>query len=258
MKQFQSTVHQIKALAQTYYQIDFSWPEDLRVPWPGQFITLRVQNRIAPFLRRPFALSDYDRETRIASMIFQVRGPATELLSGLHRGDPLDVLGPRGFPFQLDKKGKTPLLIGGGIGTGPMVFAANWLVEKGYEPYLILGFRHKGFVPRISLHPQVNLVFTTDDGSKGWKGNPIDYLDQEKLGEKPDPFLWVCGPHGLLHRAHQWSVEKNIPDQVLVEQIMACGVGACAGCTIDVKDERKVVRVCTEGPVFPGEVLQWT
>jgi dihydroorotate dehydrogenase electron transfer subunit len=258
MKQFSASIHSIKPLGKTYYKLSFAWPQDLRVPWPGQFVTIRAEERISPFLRRPFALSAFDLEKRLASIIFEVRGPATTILSQRHPGDVIDVLGPRGFPFQVDKDRQTPLLVAGGIGTGPMVFAANWLVGKGYEPTLVLGFRSQDWVPQVSLLPEVNLVITTDDGSEGIKGNPIEYLEKERLADKPSPFLWSCGPHGLLAAAHAYALAHNIPDHASVEQIMACGVGACAGCTIDVTDEREVVRVCTEGPVFRGEVIRWT
>jgi dihydroorotate dehydrogenase electron transfer subunit len=139
-----------------------------------------------------------------------------------------------------------------------MVFAANWLVAKGYKPVLVLGFRSKDWVPKVALSPDVQLVITTEDGSEGYRGNPIEYLKEEQWAQKTAPFLWSCGPHGLLAAAHDYALSENIPDHVAVEQIMACGVGACAGCTIEVTDQREVVRVCTEGPVFRGEVIRWT
>lgn len=234
-----------------------SWPEDVRVPFPGQVVSLNVDRAITPFLRRPFALASFQRETRVASIIYHVRGPATEKMSRKRPGEVIDTLGPRGFYFQIGKE-RRPVLIGGGIGTGPMVFAANWLASKGYEPRLVLGYRHKTLFPRLNLAPLVRLTVCTDDGTLGFHGTTVDFLSSLPPADLEDSFVWACGPNPMLKAVHFWASPRGLPCKVSLEEVMACGVGACVGCTVATTDERRVVRVCTEGPVFPSEVIKWT
>lgn len=257
MKQFDAVILENRELAENYFEIFITWPEDVRAPMPGQILSFNVEKGFHPFLRRPFAFASFDKQNRIASVIYHRRGPATEILSAKRTGESLDTLGPRGFYFQMGKE-KNPILLGGGIGTGPVVFAANYLADKGLSPLLILGFRHKQLFPELNLRPQVRLQVCTDDGSLGFKGNVVQFLDTLTAGQTADGFVWACGPHPMLKAAHTWSQTRKLPCKVSMEEVMACGVGACVGCVIETVDERKMVRVCTEGPVFDSEVLKWT
>jgi len=257
LKQFDAEILENRELAEDYFEIFLRWPEDVRVPFPGQIVSFNVDRNITPFLRRPFALASFHPETRVASVIYHVRGPATEILAKKRPGEVLDTLGPRGFYFQLGKE-SVPLLVGGGVGTGPMVFAANWLAEKGFEPRLILGYRSASLFPKLTLSPLVQLAVCTDDGTLGFHGNVVGYLDSLDAGARADAFVWACGPNAMLRAVHRWSQPQAIPCKVSLEEVMACGVGACVGCTVATTDERKMVRVCTEGPVFSSEVIAWT
>lgn len=256
MKQFDARVIENREVAQEYFEIFFSWPEDLRSPLPGQILTINVEKGFAPFLRRPFAFASFDKEKKIGSMIYHRRGPATQILSARRAGESIDIIAPRGFPFQL-KKGKSPILLGGGVGIGPMIFAANWLTQKGLRPLLVMGFRHQDLVPQIQVTSGVSLQICTEDGSAGFHGNVLDFL---RSTDQPaeDAFLWACGPEPMLKATAEWARQRGLPCQVSMEQSMACGVGACLGCTIETTDERKMVRLCTEGPVFDAEVIKWT
>lgn len=257
MKQFDAEILENRELAEDYFELVFTWPEDVRVPFPGQIVSFNVDRAITPFLRRPFALASFRRDTRVASVIYHVRGPATERMVLKRPGDVIDTLGPRGFYFQIGKE-RNPLLVGGGIGTGPVVFAANWLALKGYEPQLILGYRHEGLVPKLELAPLVRQTICTDDGTVGFHGTTVDFLKTLPSSDLDDAFVWACGPNVMLKAVHQWAHPLGIPCKVSLEEVMACGVGACVGCTVETTDERKMVRVCTEGPVFPSEVIRWT
>lgn len=257
MKQFTVPLIENRELAPDYHELAFSWPAGVRLPLPGQFLTLQVDSRPSPFLRRPYALSGYDPDTHLAKILVQSRGPASRLLTELPAGHFVDILGPRGFPFQVPHPlpGGRPLLVAGGIGTGPLLFAAQYLVARGHRPLLVLGFRHRALAPRISALPGVDLAWCSDDGSLGVKGTVVTVLDSL------DPLdfwgVWTCGPQAMLRSVWDWARPRNLATQVLIEEVMACGVGACMGCTVATTDERQVVRVCTEGPVFPAEVLQW-
>jgi len=257
MKQFDAEILENRELAEDYFEMFLSWPEDVRVPFPGQIVSFNVDRAITPFLRRPFALASFRRETRVASVIYHVRGPATERMAAKKSGEVIDTLGPRGFYFQVGRE-RHPLLVGGGIGTGPIVFGANWLAAKGYEPRLILGYRSEGFFPKLELLPSVRLTVCTDDGTLGFHGTTVDFLNTLTAGEREDGFVWACGPNAMLHAVHLWASKWAVPCKVSLEEVMACGVGACVGCTVETTDERKMVRVCTEGPVFSSEVIRWT
>jgi len=257
MKQFDAEILENRELAEDYFEMFLSWPDGVRVPFPGQVVSFRVDRSITPFLRRPFALASFQRETRVASVIYHVRGPATIRMSEKRKGDVIDTLGPRGFYFQLGKE-RNALLVGGGVGTGPMVFAANWLAAKGFTPRLILGYRHGGLVPQLDLLPLVRLSICTDDGSHGFRGTTVNFLESLSPDEIDDAFVWACGPNPMLKAAHFWAHPQGIPCKVSLEEVMACGVGACVGCTVETTDDRKTARVCTEGPVFASEVIRWT
>jgi len=257
MKQFDAEILENRELAEDYFEMFLSWPEDVRVPFPGQIVSLNVDRAITPFLRRPFALASFQREQRIASIIYHVRGPATERMAQKRPGEVIDTLGPRGFYFQVGKE-RNPLLVGGGIGTGPIVFAANWLAAKGYEPRLILGYRSASLFPKLDLNPLVRLNVCTDDGTLGFHGTTVAFLESLTPADRDDAFVWACGPNPMLKAVHLWAHPQGIPCKVSLEEVMACGVGACVGCTVEVNDDRKVVRVCTEGPVFASEVIAWT
>lgn len=257
MKQFDSTVLENVEVAQDYFEIFFSWPDGLRAPLPGQILTINVEKGFAPFMRRPFAFASFDKAKKIGSMIYHRRGPGTQILSARRPGETIDIIAPRGFAFK-HEGGTRPLLLGGGVGIGPMVFCANTLAQKGLKPVLIMGFRHQNLVPKLNLDPAVTLVTCTDDGSVGFHGTTVDYLNTLKPADWDDGFVWACGPEGMLKAAAAWARARQLPCRVSMEQIMACGVGACVGCTIETTDERQQVRVCTEGPVFDAEVIKWT
>jgi len=252
MKHFNTQVTRQNKISPDYYELTFSWNET--VPEAGQFFTLNCWEESDPLLRRPFAFSGFSSKKKEASMIYQLRGKGTRRISNLKEGDSLDLLGPLGTPFPAPE-GKHPVLIGGGIGTGPMVFLANSLAQKGLEPLLVLGFRSKPFIPELNLHSSVELVISTDDGSSGFQGNVVDYLSQRKNTAEQ---CYCCGPHPMLKSCHFWALDQNIPCYVSMEEIMACGIGACQGCAVEVTLPQKFVRVCKEGPVFDSRIIKWT
>jgi len=257
MKQFDAKILENRELAEDYFEMFLSWPQAVRTPFPGQVVSFWVERTVTPFLRRPFALASFQPDTRVASVIYHVRGPGTHRMAAKRPGEVIDTLGPRGFYFQ-PGKGRNPILVGGGVGTGPMVFAANWLASKGFRPHLVLGYRSRTLVPRLTLSTTVRLSVCTDDGSEGFHGTTVAFLDRLGPGEVDDAFVWACGPNPMLRAVHFWAHPRGIPCQVSLEEIMACGVGACVGCTVETTDGRGMVRVCTEGPVFPSEVIRWT
>jgi len=261
MKQFDAVILENRALAEDCYEMFLRWPEGVRTPFPGQIVTVHL-GRVVPYLRRPFPLASYRSDGRVASVIYQVKGEATAAMAALRVGDVLDLLGPRGFYFQAaavktgmdPAEAARPLLVGAAHGAGALVFAASALAAKGHRPRLVLGFEHGSQVPRLDLAPEVEFVPCTEDGALGFAGTPAEYLTT--LESEKSAFVWAAGPMELLKFIHEWSASRGLPCHVAVEQVIACGVGACQGCAVSTV--RGLARVCTEGPVFSSGALVWT
>lgn len=263
MRRFDAELLENRELSRDYRKIEAAWPEDAGVPGPGMFVTLRVSGATDPLLRRPFALSDYDPGSGRISFIFQIRGPATRLLSERRPGAVLDVLGPLGRGFPDPAPGSRPVLLGGGIGLGPMLYAArdfgSRAAEGGWEaPLLVLGFRTEAQVPDIEF-PE-GTVICTDDGSSGFRGTAVEGAERADAGGRygPDapPAYYACGPAPMMAALDRRAASRGAPYWAAVEQWMACGVGACMGCAVRLKDG-SFARACAEGPVFDGASIDW-
>jgi len=214
---------------------------------PGQFLHIKCGDGV--LLRRPISICDC-RDGYI-KIVFRVVGPGTRWLSEQKSGQ-LDVLGPLGNGFSIE--GHNVLLIGGGIGVPPLLYAAQ--MASGLTT-AILGF------PKASdviLKDQFRdackrVVLTTDDGSAGEAGFVTSVLARELMFVKYDAIL-ACGPMPMLAAVAEIAAQYDVPCQVSLEERMACGVGACLGCTVPMKDGKNL-RACYDGPVFDARVVAW-
>lgn len=260
MKNFKSKILHQKSIAQGYMEMTFNWPEDCETPRPGQFLTLKIQEQPIPLLRRPFALSAFDDVRKTASIIYQIRGTGTEMLAARTGGDPLDVLSPLGNSFTFPEKEATPLLVAGGIGLGPILYFARELDKTGHSPVLIFGCRNKSLIPDLPPLKNGRIQFCTDDGSEGFQGTSVDYLNSLPSQEMENAMLYSCGPTGMLKACHNFALAREIPCETAMEEMMACGVGACMGCVVELAEnqKKKYARVCKDGPVFQSRIIKWT
>jgi len=257
MKQFTSRINRIAILCEDMHELSFAWPASVRAPRPGQFVTIRVHDGIQPLLRRPLAISDFDEKKRVASILFQKRGLATSLLAAKSVGESLDVIGPLGNSFAMPGKQRSAIVIAGGIGLGPMLFLTRKLASRKSISHFIFGARTKALVPGPRVFKGLSAAICTDDGSAGFHGTVIEYLRALPLMKIKGMQLHACGPHPMLSACHQFAVEHDMPCHVSVEQVMACGVGACMGCVVRIRKEPGFARACTEGPVFESRDLVW-
>jgi len=255
MKQQFLTLVDNRPLAENLFRLSFIWEEPDGTPLPGQFVTLRCTNRTDPLLRRPLALSSFDEKTGEASIIYQRRGKATGLLSEKRSGDPIDILGPLGNSFPLPGGNQQAVLVAGGIGLGPLLFLHDYLRNLGLNPLFVAGFRSREQIP-LSVLRERDTSLCTDDGSLGFHGTSGAYL--EGLDTGPDTVFYACGPEGLLRSVQSLAEEKGAQCWVSMEQVMACGVGACMGCVIRVRTGNGYARVCTEGRIFSGRHILGT
>jgi dihydroorotate dehydrogenase electron transfer subunit len=260
MKNIKSKILSQKSIAQGYMEMTFSWSDDCETPQPGQFLTIKIQEQPIPLLRRPFALSAYNEAEKSASIIYQVRGTGTEILASLKEGDPLDVLSPLGNSFTMPSEENTALLVAGGIGLGPILYFARELDKAGNSPLLVFGCRDKSLIPDLPPLKNGRIQFCTDDGSEGFHGSSVDYLNSLNSSKMENAYLYSCGPTGMLKACHNFAVSKDIPCETAMEEMMACGVGACMGCVVELVEdqEKKFARVCKDGPVFQSRIIKWT
>ena len=228
-------------------------PEIVRLAKPGQFIEIKVSKTYEPFLRRPISIYNLNKEEGILEFIFQTKGRGTNFLSETEEGEFLDVLGPLGNGTFDIKNCKNIAIIGGGIGTFPLYELAKENSKK-VNINTYLGFRNKDYVvleDEFKVQSN-NLVITTDDGSYGKLGFAINYLKEDIEKLKIDG-IFACGPLPMLRGVKELAESKNIYCQVSLEQRMACGIGACMGCSVKqntTDDTISYYRVCKDGPVF--------
>jgi dihydroorotate dehydrogenase electron transfer subunit len=262
MKQFEAEILENRAVADSWRELAISWDASAGEPGPGQFLTLRVSSFSDPLLRRPFALSSFGGGTAArASVIYQVRGGATRLLSELAPGARVDVIAPLGNGFSPPAAGELPILVGGGIGLGPLLFLAHALSPRGAlaaggpPPLLVLGFRSAALLPSIALPP--GAAICTDDGSSGFRGTPVDWISRNAPGDGGKVRLYGCGPAPMLAALDALAAGRGWRAGLSAEQWMACGVGACMGCALPRADGSGYLRACADGPVFEAGVIDW-
>lgn len=214
---------------------------------PGQFINIKINDSLQPYLRRPMSICDYD-ENHI-KMIFRVVGEGTKILSEKNIGDQLDCLTGLGNGF-LDLEAKKAVVIGGGLGVPPMYKTAKDLVAKGVEVTAVLGFNSsKDVFYKEEFEAICPTYIATMDGSMGTKGTVLDALTANNV--EFDKY-YTCGPERMLD-----ALALAYPDNgyLSFEARMGCGFGACMGCSCKVKT-KPYKRICVEGPILhSGEVI---
>lgn len=220
---------------------------------PGQFVQVRVDGSPSTYLRRPISIHDVDfRQNEITLLVQQV-GEGTRHLAATERGDVINMVLPLGNGFSIPEKGEKCLLVGGGIGIAPLYYFSKVLNEKGIRPTLLLGGKTKSDMLRLADYQQLGETFvTTEDGSFGEKGFvTIHSVWQKQSFDK----IYVCGPKPMMKAVAKMAAEKDIWCEVSLENLMACGLGACLCCVEDTVDGH--VCVCKEGPVFNTRRLKW-
>ena len=224
---------------------------------PGQFVGIFPPSD-ARILMRPISICAFDSGNEILRMVYRIAGEGTKLISGLKEGDRVDLLSVLGNGFPIEAaRGKSVVLMGGGIGIPPMLGTAAAL--NGEKVSSILGYRNSDLFLSKEFEEYSKVYIATEDGSIGTKGNVLDALGElkEKEGLKPD-IIMACGPMPMLRAIKKYAAQNDITAYISLEERMACGVGACLGCVCKTvkKDEHSHVnntRICTEGPVFNAE-----
>ena len=243
------------------YKFSVKAPEIVETAKPGNFIEIRVNDGIDPFLRRPISIYNLDKENGILEFIFQVKGKGTEILSKKEEGTDIDIIGPLGNGTFKFEKYKNIAVIGGGIGIFPLYELSKEAKQNDVKVNCYLGFRNKDFVMLEKEFEEVtdNLTITTDDGTYKEKGFAIDYLIKDMENEKYE-CIYACGPLPMLKAIQKYANENNIDCQISLEEKMACGLGVCLGCAVKTakspKDAPEYWHVCKGGPVFQAKDVE--
>lgn len=228
---------------------DIGWlevhcPEIAAQARPGMFVQIQIKDRQL-LLRRPLSIALANKITGVLTFFYRVVGQGTWAMQYLRQNEIVNCLGPLGQGFAAEAK--HPLLLGGGIGSAPLLYLAEKFQG---QADIIIGGRNKAEMFWTKYYQQITgkMILTTDDGSAGIKGFAITPLPELLASGKYD-YLAVCGPEIMMKAAAKIAKEYHIPCQVSLERRMGCGLGACLSCSIDdTKGQRK--KVCKDGPVF--------
>ena len=221
---------------------------------PGQFAEIRVDGSPTTFLRRPISINYVDKSRGEVWFLIQLVGDGTKRLGEAKKGDIINVVLPLGNGFSMPAEASDKLLlVGGGVGTAPLLYLGEQLVLNGCKPTFLLGARSDKDLLQLEQFAQFGEVYvTTEDGSLGERG----YVTQHSLLEKSRfDHIYCCGPGPMMMAVARYAKAQGIPCEVSLENKMACGVGACLCCVE--KTTEGHVCVCKEGPVFNIEKLLW-
>jgi len=242
---------------------------------PGSFAHLTCDAAIP--MRRPLSIMRADAHAGWIELLYKVVGAGLHALAAKKAGDSVSVLGPIGRPFTAHPERPRTLLLGGGVGIPPMVFLAERLrAERPFKPLVLMGSE----VPfPFRARPSAILVPGIPDGAiacmpllEEWgvpsrlaslrdypgchSGFVTELADRwlASLGPKElrEVELFACGPTPMLRASAALARRYDVPCQVSLEEFMACAVGGCAGCTVEVRTPEgpAMKRVCVDGPVF--------
>ncbi|MGN0480159.1 MAG: sulfide/dihydroorotate dehydrogenase-like FAD/NAD-binding protein [Lachnospiraceae bacterium] len=249
-------------LAEKIYLMDVEAPRIAKHCEPGQFIIAKIDEKGE---RIPLTICDYNRETGVITIVFQIVGASTLRMAALQAGDSFsDFVGPLGMPSEFVKedlavlKNKKMLFVAGGVGTAPVYPQVKWLHEHGIDADVIVGAKNKDLLILEKEMDAVagNLYVTTDDGSYARKGMVTEVIKDlvETQGKKYDVCVAI-GPMIMMKFVCKLTKELNLPTIVSLNPIMVDGTGMCGACRVKVGDEVKFA--CVDGPEFDGHLVDF-
>ena len=240
-----------------------TWRMDIRAPkltaaaQPGQFVMVAVGHESTdPLLRRP--LSIHQAADGVLTLLYRLVGKGTRLMSFMREGEVVSLLGPLGNGFKI-RSAAHHCLVGGGVGVAPLLFLSKEIQARlpGEKLSILLGGRNRDELLALADFRTIAPVHVaTDDGSQGLHGFVTELLAREVKGQAS---IYTCGPTPMMQGVACLARAQKWPCQVSLESMMACGMGACLGCTVQrsgfAETEKKYVHVCKDGPVFEADEI---
>ena len=246
------TIIQRQQHGEHYFSLVLQHEGRLQDIQPGQFVEVLVEGCREVMLRRPISIHDVDPAHNTLGLLIQIVGNGTRRLAELAVGDHLNLVYPLGHGFSLQGFSH-PLLVGGGAGIAPLLHLAKTLASCGTAPTILLGGRTADLIPtREAFGPYGSLHFATDDGSLGHHGVVTTH---PAFNETYD-MIFACGPTPMMKAVARSAAQRGIRCEVSLENMMACGLGACLCCVTDTDQGHRCV--CKDGPVFDiSQMKKW-
>ena len=246
----EATVLRNEVIAPDIRLLTVVWPDRDHAPHAGQFFTLRAWGADeAPFLSRPISVHRWNPDSSTIEFLYQVVGEGTEKIAQLKMKDTFQLTGPMGNGFDVPdilSKYKKIAVVGGGIGTAPLLLLCKELCRAGVRPDLFVGFRDTTYGMDRFVPWCRDIYAATDSGKEGHHGLVTDLLDVSKYD-----IVLTCGPMVMMRGVAKLCAAAGVPCLASLEKKMACGLGACLGCTCHTKIGP--VTVCKDGPVFNAQ-----
>ncbi|MGI9270933.1 MAG: dihydroorotate dehydrogenase electron transfer subunit [Woeseiaceae bacterium] len=247
----------------------------------GSFVHVSCDDAVP--MRRPLSIMRVHDDC--IDVLYKIVGEGLRSLAHKHVGDRISVLGPIGQPFQPDPARRNCLLIGGGVGIPPMVFLADTLRrDADWRPLAILGSEipfpfelQNSELPTPWLDDSItscmplledwgvtSRLCSLSDFDSCFRGYVTElaqrWLDSLSAPELLNTQVFACGPTPMLRAVADLAATYEIPCQVSLEEFMACAVGGCAGCAVEITtpDGQAMKRVCVDGPVFDAATVVWS
>lgn len=248
------TVSAVERINEKYVLIRLADDKPLPDMLPGQFVEVRVDNSPTTFLRRPISISFVDRSRNELWLLVAAIGDGTRAMVSLAVGSRLNCLLPLGNGFTMPSSAsERVLLVGGGVGVAPLLYMGAEMRRCGCEPTFLLGARRSADLLLLDHFRRYGRVFvTTEDGSAGERGFVTNHsvLQSEHFDR-----IQTCGPKPMMVAVARYAAAAGIDCEASLENMMACGVGACL-CCVEKTTEGNLC-VCKEGPVFNINKLLW-
>ena len=248
------TVKSVERIHERYVLIKLTDEQPLPEMLPGQFVEIRVDGSPATFLRRPISINFVDTEANELWLLVAAVGDGTRRLAALKAGEKLNCLLPLGNGFTMPQKREEKiLLVGGGVGVAPLLYMGAQMALTGCEPTFLLGARTAKDLLMLDVFRKYGRVcVTTEDGSEGEKGFVTNHslLQKEQFDR-----IATCGPTPMMKAVARYARQANTECEASLENLMACGLGACLCCVEKTTDGN--LCVCKDGPVFNIRRLLW-
>ena len=247
-------VKSVEQIHQRYVLIKLTADQPLPEMLPGQFVEIRVDGSPATFLRRPISINFVDQEQNELWLLVAAVGDGTRRLAQLKAGELLNCLLPLGHGFTMPAtKDEKILLVGGGVGVAPLLYMGAEMKRMGCEPTFLLGARTSKDLLMLDIFKRYGRVYvTTEDGSEGEKGIVTNH---SLLQKEAFTRIATCGPTPMMKAVAAFARKADVTCEVSLENLMACGLGACL-CCVEKTTEGNLC-VCKEGPVFDIKKLLW-
>ncbi len=229
---------------------------------PGQFINIRILNTFDPLLRRPFSIFDF--KDGILSILYKIQGRGTKILSQLKSGDTIDYIFPLGNGFKDVFIKDNIWLVTGGVGIAGIFYLLKFIEDKNIK--LFAGFNLLDNAIAIKELLKKEKIIAEEDikisvikkQNEFFVGDILKLLQENLKKEKPE-IIVGCGPIEMLKSLYDIASHLKISTEFLMEKQMGCGIGACFGCALKVRENEqiKIKLVCKDGPVFKGNEIVW-